>query len=121
METIVNHTKIISDSLGDQLKERNYTLINGLRQVLKIITRCLIFKRVDQQVKFELENAFAITEDLIKKESEVFNPTTMRLKNTINNGLKENKHGDGVIVRIVKKKDFKIEKCSLINFYIYEN
>ena len=114
-----NNFEIIRETSEVRIVERNFSLLSGLTSISKSLTSCLMHNRVDPHVRFELENAFAITDNLINNEREEFKPTTVRLKNMINEELQRNKHGDGVIVRVVNKREFKIEKCTLTNFYIH--
>lgn len=120
MGRLDNNFQIVRETSGVKIVERNFSLLSGLTTIAKSLTSCLMHNRVDPHVRNELEHAFAVTDYLINSEREEFKPTTIRLKNMINEELQRNKHGDGVIIRVVKKRDFKIEKCTLTNFYIHE-
>ena len=45
-------------------------------------------------------------------------PTTNLLANQINQALKDNPYGGGVVVRVFRDINSKIEKCSIIDIYL---
>lgn len=109
---------IEKNNLDPYLVDSNYKLQKSLVQVLKIIHNLLRSENLRDRCKFELENTVQLLADLLNDEKQLFKPTTKRLKEEINQALLKNKHGDGVIVRVLKNQEYKIEKCSLLNFYI---
>ncbi|WP_127845411.1 hypothetical protein [Psychroflexus aestuariivivens] len=123
MELLKNHQIDFqnSENANDiKLIDRDISLISRLTQIIKILQAVLMNKNLSGHFRFEIENAYQLAETIINDEKKVFKPTTIRLKNKINKALIENKHGDGVIVRILTKENYKIEKCSILNFNINE-
>jgi len=112
-----NHEQITNEKLVD----KDFVLISRLTQTLKILGSVLMYENLSSHLKFEIENAYYILDTILKDQNKDLKPTTNRLKNLINQALIKNQHGDGVIVRVLKHKASKIEKCSLLNFYIDEN
>jgi len=45
-------------------------------------------------------------------------PSTQNLADQLNKALLENPDGDGVILKVFKNIDSKVEKCSIMNFYL---
>lgn len=103
-----------------KLIDRNYKLIYHLSKLAEVLRSLTYYESIKGHAKLRILEANEITDYLLYMEQNSLSPSTMRLKNQINNALLENQYGDGVIVRILKNKASKIEKCSLLNFYINE-
>lgn len=109
-----------ANGLDPYLIDTNYGFQNRIIQILKIINYLLRNEKLGNRCRMNLDECYQLLAELYDNEKQSLKPTTRRLKNQINQALLENKYGDGVIVRILKKQDYKIEKCSLLNFYINE-
>lgn len=108
------------NNLAPYLVDSNYKLQKALVYILRIIHDLLRNENLSDRCNIELETTVQLLVELINNEKLLLKPTTKRLKNKINQALIENQDGDGVIVRVVKNPEYKIEKCSLLNFYIYD-
>lgn len=100
------------------LIDRDHSLINKLKEIIKHLHVLLMSGKVKGEVRFEIENIIQLLESTLKSECAELKPTTLRLKDAINQAILENEHGDGVMVMVLKNKNAKIEKCSLLKMYL---
>lgn len=105
----------------DFLIDRDYRLIEKLKEVSKHLHILIMSGKAKGEIRFGIESSIQLLDEIIKIETADLKPTTIRLKDAINQALIENEHGDGVLLWILKNKDAKKEKCSLVKLYLNGN
>lgn len=108
-------------SLNHHLIDSDYGIQKTIITILKIIFNILRNAKLENRCRADLNLCYELLISMLNKEKQPLKPTTRRLTENINQTLLENKDGDGVLVLITTKPDYKFERMSKLNFNIYEN
>lgn len=104
----------------ENLVEYDYLLVSRLNKVKKNLLGLEMKYNLSYMVRVQLAEAIEQIEDIILKETKKPKPALNRLGIKLNEALIKNPYGDGVVLRVFKKRDGKIEKCTILNFIISE-
>ncbi|NEV93457.1 hypothetical protein G3567_04740 [Psychroflexus sp. YR1-1] len=107
--------------LNSQLIDSDYGFQKTITKILKIIFNILRNMKLENRCRADLNLCYELLVGILNKEQRPLKPTTRRLREEINQTLLENKDGDGVLVVISTKPDYKFERMSKLNFNIYGN
>jgi 3-phosphoglycerate kinase len=89
-----------------------------LEELEKAVIRLDHFSKLDNHGRKESYRLRHIVEALKDRLLKNPKPTTNLLANQINQALKDNPYGGGVVVRVFRDINSKIEKCSIIDIYL---
>lgn len=105
----------------ENLREYDYLLVSRLNKIKKNLLALEMKYNLNYLVRVQLAEVIEQIEDIVSKETKKPNSSLNRLGITLNNALAKNPYGDGVILRVLKKSDGRIEKCTILNFIINED
>ena len=95
---------------------------NYILSDVELLERSLLklqhFHKLDSKTRICVSEMLDILISLNKKLNREPRPSTQNLADQLNRALLENPDGDGVILKVFKSPDSKVERCSIMNFYL---
>jgi hypothetical protein len=97
--------------------KENY-IISDVEHLERNLLKLQHFHKLDSKTRICVSEMLDILISLNKKLNREPRPSTQNLADQLNKALLENPDGDGVILKVFKSPDSKVERCSIMNFYL---
>jgi hypothetical protein len=97
--------------------KENY-ILSDVEHLERSLLKLQHFHKLDSKTRICVSEMLDILISLNKKLNREPRPSTQNLADQLNRALLENPDGDGVILKVFKSPDSKVERCSIMNFYL---
>jgi hypothetical protein len=97
--------------------KENY-ILSDVEHLERSLLKLQHFHKLDSKTRICVSEMSNILFSLNKKLKREPRPSTQNLADQLNRALLENPDGDGVILKVFKSPDSKVERCSIMNFYL---